>query len=430
MLIERLILHDRKNVLLLVPKAGIDTVWRPALRKYLPNIRRGAFSGFEMLTHSDLSSSNEEIRERLAAAKERAHVVIIDEAHHFRNRGTRGEFEGDLEATPRGGRLIPGRGRVGVSRYWRLFDLIQDKRCFLLTATPINNALSDLRHMIELFSRRRDDYFSAAPLGISNLPAHFKELDRRLDSIAKQRDQGSAEITDAVQAQAVLDTDPLINALVVQRSRAYVKESQILAGTPITQFPKREDPKVIPYGLRAVYGNLLESVDRAFHREKPLFSLRLTSRWSTRRSTPRAMSTRSIRAGRRRSNALIRTGFLKRFESSVQAFDRSCERLVVKLLAFVFAHQETNEERRRLDKWMSATRGSSSSSRNTTPLSSTPRRRPARSSPTWRRTTAIPTSRNQCLTAWRSSPFPIPRPRHAHGDDGRPGHPRRLPLRA
>src|SRR5690606_5155055 len=50
--------------------------------------------------------------------------------------------------------------------------------------------------------------------------------------------------------------------------------------------------------------------------------------------------------------ALIRTGFLKRFESSVQAFDRSCERLVVKLLAFVFAHQETNEERRRLDKWM------------------------------------------------------------------------------
>lgn len=352
MLIERLILHDRKNVLLLVPKAGIDTVWRPALRKYLPNIRRGAFSGFEMLTHSDLSSSNEEIRERLAAAKERAHVVIIDEAHHFRNRGTRGEFEGDLEATPRGGRLIPGRGRVGVSRYWRLFDLIQDKRCFLLTATPINNALSDLRHMIELFSRRRDDYFSAAPLGISNLPAHFKELDRRLDSIAKQRDQGSAEITDAVQAQAVLDTDPLINALVVQRSRAYVKESQILAGTPITQFPKREDPKVIPYGLRAVYGNLLESVDRAFHREKPLFSLApyVPLEYAT---FDTSGDEYAFDKGRQKAVvALIRTGFLKRFESSVQAFDRSCERLVVKLLAFVFAHQETNEERRRLDKWM------------------------------------------------------------------------------
>lgn len=353
MLIERMVLHERKNVLLLVPKAGIDTVWRPALRKYLKDIRRGAFGGFDILTHSDLTSSNAEIRDRIEAAKERAHVVIIDEAHHFRNTGNRGDFLGDvLGGAVRRGRPIPGEGRVGISRYWRLFDLIQDKRCFLLTATPINNSLGDLRHMIELFSRRRDEYFAAAPLGITNLQAHFRELDRRLEEASKQRRDGHTEVTDAVEAKDVLDTDPLINALVVQRSRAYVKESQILAGAATTQFPHREDPRVLPYGLKAVYGDLLQSVDKAFHRVKPLFSLApyVPLDYATFDATGPEFK---FEIGRQQQVvALIRTGFLKRFESSVQAFDRSCERLVVKLLAFVFAHQDTAEERRALEKWM------------------------------------------------------------------------------
>jgi hypothetical protein len=353
MLIERMILHEKQNVLLLVPKAGVDTVWRPALRKYLKDIRRGAYGGFDILTHSDLSSGNEDVQERIAAAKDRVHVVIIDEAHHFRNTGTRGEFLGDvLGGAVRRGRPIPGEGRVTVSRYWRLFDLIQDKRCFLLTATPINNSLRDLRHMIELFSRRRDEYFAAAPLGITNLQAHFRELDNRLEKIALQRHEAPSEITDAADAQEVLETDPLINALVVQRSRAYVKESQILSGAPSTQFPRRDDPKVIPYGLKAVYGDLLEAVNKAFHRVKPLFSLApyVPLEYALFDTTGPEYPFDIER--QKQIVALIRTGFLKRFESSVHAFDRSCERLVVKLLAFVIAHQDTQEERRRLEKWM------------------------------------------------------------------------------
>jgi hypothetical protein len=40
---------------------------------------------------------------------------------------------------------------------------------FLLTATPVNNRLTDLQHMMELFSRRQADYFRDAPLGIYTL---------------------------------------------------------------------------------------------------------------------------------------------------------------------------------------------------------------------------------------------------------------------
>ncbi len=48
---------------------------------------------------------------------------------------------------------------------------------------------------------------------------------------------------------------------------------------------------------------------------------------------------------------LIRTNFLKRFESSVTAFELSCDRLLRKLLAFLEVHSETEAEKRRLERW-------------------------------------------------------------------------------
>jgi superfamily II DNA/RNA helicase len=48
---------------------------------------------------------------------------------------------------------------------------------------------------------------------------------------------------------------------------------------------------------------------------------------------------------------LIRTNFLKRFESSVVAFELSCDRLLQKLLAFLEVHSETTTEKKKLDHW-------------------------------------------------------------------------------
>lgn len=50
---------------------------------------------------------------------------------------------------------------------------------------------------------------------------------------------------------------------------------------------------------------------------------------------------------------LIRTNFLKRFESSVAAFELSCDRLLRKLLAFLEVHSETGSEKKRLERWKS-----------------------------------------------------------------------------
>ena len=51
------------------------------------------------------------------------------------------------------------------------------------------------------------------------------------------------------------------------------------------------------------------------------------------------------------AHPLIRILFLKRFESSVHAFERSLDRLMRKLLAFVEVHSETQVEKDRYEQW-------------------------------------------------------------------------------
>jgi hypothetical protein len=136
---------------------------------------------------------------------------VIDEAHHFRNPGRSGA---DGEAEP--------------SRYYRLFELLDNsvrpKTLFLLTATPINNRLSDFRHMAELFTRRDPAHFGRT-LGVNNLRAHFNNMEREL------RQAVGHEVTDTeesmTEAQDILARDEIFKQLVVQRSRAYAQESQI-----------------------------------------------------------------------------------------------------------------------------------------------------------------------------------------------------------
>ena len=76
---------------------------------------------------------------------------------------------------------------VSEIRYRRLFDLIEGpkgvKQVYLLTATPINNRLIDLQHMIELFSRRNQDHFKNT-LGINSLQGHFRRMEKDLENAA------------------------------------------------------------------------------------------------------------------------------------------------------------------------------------------------------------------------------------------------------
>src|SRR5207247_646095 len=88
----------------------------------------------------------------------------------------------------------------------------------------------------------------------------------------------------------------------------------------------------------------------AFSRSKPLFSLAVYYPLAYYRGDDDTID--PLEQGRQAQVVgLIRTMFLKRFESSVWAFEQSCDRLLDKLLAFVQMHSETDAEVRRLERW-------------------------------------------------------------------------------
>lgn len=337
MLIEYLVERQRKRVALIVPKSGRKAVWERVLREWLPHLS-GAFSNLVVLNHTDLlrgATADQDYPELRTRIKDQADVIIVDEAHHFRNPGIKGE---------------PGERR---SHYWQLFDIADGKTLFLLTATPVNNRLIDLQHMIELFSRREPDYFSAAPLGIHSLAGHFRKMEKELEELIRKR-SGEAQSedleTNEAEAEEVLGTDSLFRALVVQRSRAYVKKSQEQYGGGQAVFPEREDPSVVKYSIKATYGNLLDQVDKAFNKEKPLFSLAIYYPLAYYKGLDTSID--PLKEGRQMQVvSLIRIQFLKRFESSAHAFATSCEALLQKLLAWVVKNEPSGEEKRRFERW-------------------------------------------------------------------------------
>jgi superfamily II DNA or RNA helicase len=328
MLIERLLMFDRKRVALLVPKAARASVWQATLDRYLPHLA-GEYSNLEILNHSDLLRGGDYPR-KIRRIKDMADVLIIDEAHHFRNPGTRGK-----------------------SRYWQLFDLAEGKTVFMLTATPVNNRLRDLQHMIELFSRRRTDYFSSAPLGIHSLDGHFRKLENALEKLMIARSEASekdAKETNAAEAEEVLFNDDLFRQIVVQRSRAYVIQSQKQHGGTNAIFPKRDDPQVVEYSLKKSYGKLLAMIEEAFSKKIPLFALATYYPLYYYKGPDQEID--PLEEGRQKQLVtLIRTQFLKRFESSAKAFEMSCENLLVKLLAWVTRHVSSAAEKKRLERW-------------------------------------------------------------------------------
>ena len=340
MLIERLVFKDAKQVVLFAPKAVREDVWERDLQKYLPEV----FSGFVNLVvynHTDLQRRGKWPRE-MALTLQQADAVIIDEAHHFRNAGIKGE------------------GVKRPSRYRKLQEYLQSgrpKQVFMLTATPVNNSVHDFRHMLELFTAGDEGYFAhgARNLGIHNLRAHFVQLEKRILGGPIPTGEPlslSLETQALVTAEKTLRTDPVFDALVVQRSRAYVKQSQLQQGASTVLFPQRQPPQVAAYDLRKTYGALLESVRKAFYKERPLFVLGIyypLAYWQGPKDHP---ALKSFDAGRQMQVVtLIRTLFLKRFESSARAFEGSCWRLLQKLLAWVTVHAVSDHDRRRLERW-------------------------------------------------------------------------------
>lgn len=333
MLLERMVSWESKRVILMAPKAAREDVWKVEIKRFLPHLNSG-FVSFLDYSHTDLQRKGDFLKNIELTLRD-ADVVIIDEGHHFRNPGIKGE------------------GIKEPSRYRRFQQFLhagdRPKQLFFLTATPVNNSIHDFRHMIELFTNAEDRYF-ARNLGIHNLRSHFVQLEKKiLGKTAQLELEFGPEI---LEAEKALKTDIVFHSLVVQRSRAYVKESQRQQSADQVIFPERDVPQVVSYNLKATYGKLLDSVAKAFDKKVALFVLGVyypLAYWKGDKESP---DYKKWDANRQNQVViLIRTLFLKRFESSAEAFGGSCWRLLKKLFAWVTVHAESDHDKRRLERW-------------------------------------------------------------------------------
>jgi len=95
---------------------------------------------------------------------------------------------------------------------------------------------------------------------------------------------------------------------------------------------------------------LLDLVEEAFHKDKPLFSLPIYYPLAYYIGPDETID--PFQENRQQQVVgLIRTGFLKRFESSAWAFERSCERLMLKLLTWATKQSTAPAQKSRLEQW-------------------------------------------------------------------------------
>ena len=323
MLIERFVKKERKNVVLIVPAAARIPVWETTIKKYIPEVLSG-FSQFVIINHTDLLlEKNDDLMQSIANDGE---IIIIDEAHHFRNRSS--------------------------NRYRKLFEMMGSgykKQMFMLTATPINNSFLDLQHLIELFSQRQEDYFKSAPLGIHSLSGHF----RKMETALLKSTNSSLILDNSQESENIFKNDSLVTELVVQRSRAYVKKSLSIAESQNVLFPLRQPPIVANYSLKISYGKLIDDFIDSFYRKDiitgritPILALPIYSPYENVYYKGDIDKIDEMKRGRQTQVVnLVRQLLLKRFESSTAAFEETCIRIFVRLRKFILDFQNDTNQR-------------------------------------------------------------------------------------
>ena len=148
---------------------------------------------------------------------------------------------------------------------------------------------------------------------------------------------------DIAEAEKILREDSLFRTVVIQRSREYAKKYFRELGDNQFYFPERETPKVQPYKLANIYGQLFKKIQESFNRKAPFLDLALYNVEAYKRDE--SAKDPMIANRERQVLMLIRATMLKRMESSYKAFEASCEDLLRKMARFLRYYDPANWEK-------------------------------------------------------------------------------------
>lgn len=291
---------------------------------YTMNDKRNIFSGdrfnYDVLNHTDLNRTSGYSGEINLATLNWSNydLVVIDESHNFRNNP-------------------PVKGRI--TRYERLMnDIIKSgvkTKVLMLSATPVNNRMNDIKNQIAFITEGRNDAF--ASVGLDNLELILRKAQTVFNKWSELPDQ--QRTTEAFVNMMDLDYFKLLDTVTIARSRKHIEKYYNL--DEIGKFPTRMTPenryavidtegefppieeinKLIKKLTLAVYSPLTYVLPEKRVAYEKKYDMVVGSNNSVFRQIDREQSL----------VGLMRVGILKRLESSINSFALTVENILNKI---------------------------------------------------------------------------------------------------
>ena len=237
-------------------------------------------------------------------------LVIVDEAHKFRNDTAEGHRQLQALCKTPTRRLLPDGRRAR-------------KRVILVSATPLNNRPEDIRNLVYLFQDARD-----STLPMRNLNSFFA---RRIDEYRKARKlKDMKAVQDTVSNIYEKIREHIIAPLTVRRTRTDLRENRQYREDLEKQgvrFPDTEKPRKILYrlspDLEALYDDTMRKLAHpdsgmTYNRYRAIQFLVPAKKLKYENADMLSMQLAKI----------MKTLLVKRLDSSFYAFTRSLERFL------------------------------------------------------------------------------------------------------
>ena len=294
--------------------------------------------GYTVLAHTDLSRY-----EGRAGSIDLAQfnwgafdLIVIDESHNFRNEGR--------DRTDENGRI------VRRSRYNRLLEEVVksgvNTKVLMLSATPVNTSLRDLRNQIYLMTEKRRDAFQDA-LDIGDVETVFGAAQRAFLQWETRRRGSDRDATkESLLSGLGADFLALLDAVTIARSRGHIRRYYPQVEERVGGFPLRADPKNL-HPPTDSEGKL--SYDD-LHGRIGALRLAVYTPAEYLKDTSELEEERKAHGFDQRTRehyltAMLRVNLLKRLESSAHAFTLTIGRILDKI----------GDMERRIEAWRTST---------------------------------------------------------------------------
>ena len=311
-----------ERVLVLCPKKLHDN-WAlyPAYNSQDTNPFLNDKFGFTVRWHTDLSRYSGDLEN---FNWRNFDMIVIDESHNFRN---------DTKPT----RDADGNF-VRHSRYTRLLEEVIKEgtktKVLMLSATPVNTSLIDLRNQIYLMTEKREDVFRDS-LGIGNIGSLLRQAQKEFKK--SEEESGENGKKDKAKLLETLGAEffQLLGGISIARSRRHIKtfyaEEMIRIGEfPTPQKPENCHPPTDVTGELSYKALADQIAEFTLSIYQP--SSYVISEAAKQRLADEKQKFRFNQADRERFLiGMMQTNFLKRLESSAHSLSETLERTVGKI---------------------------------------------------------------------------------------------------